>query len=344
MQRMNPDAAIARPLCVDLDGTLVRTDTLIEALLQLVRRNPLSLLLMPGWLLQGGLARLKREVASRIVLEPADLPYDETFLTYVRGEKDKGRRVVLVTAADRAQAEAVAAHLGIFDEVVASDGKINLKSIDKARALVERYGAGGFDYAGNEMADMAVWREASGIILVNATPDAAARIKAERDILREFGGAERGSGPHVKALRLHQWLKNGLVFVPLFLAHLALDAGAVASAVLAFLAFGLTASAVYVINDLVDLKEDRRHPRKRNRPFASGAVPLKHGLVMAPALLGAAAAVCLLLPRQFAGVQAGQHLGGELGGVDGRERIGQHRGPIDRRGAEQFQPVVVGRH
>ncbi|MEQ1611574.1 MAG: UbiA family prenyltransferase [Hyphomicrobiaceae bacterium] len=300
MQKMNPEVANSRPLCVDLDGTLVRTDTLIETLLQLIRRNPLVLLLMPVWL-AGGLARFKDEVAQRLTLDAADLPYDETFLVFLRSEKAKGRRLVLVTAADIRQARAVAEHLHLFDDVIASDGTTNLKSAAKAAKLVDGFGVGGFDYAGNEMADMAVWRDAGGIILVNADTDACARIKAEREIVREFGGAAPGWQPYLKALRLHQWMKNGLVFVPLLLAHMMLDPTALLRASLAFVAFGLTASAVYVINDLVDLKEDRRHPRKRNRPFASGAVPLKHGLFMAPALLAGAGVVTLLLPLPFAG-------------------------------------------
>lgn len=303
MQLMNPEAAINRPLCVDLDGTLVRTDTLIEALLQLVRRQPLALLAMPGWLHQG-LAHFKHEVAARLILDPAELPYDEAFLGYLREEKAKGRKLLLVTASDRRQAEAVAAHLDLFDEVVATDGGDNLKSEAKARVLVERFGEGGFDYAGNEMADMAVWRHAGGIILVNADADAAARIKAERGTLREFGGSDASWLPYCKALRPHQWLKNGLVFLPLLLSHKLLEPLAVIQATLAFVAFGLTASAVYVINDLVDLKEDRRHPTKRRRPFAAGAIPLKHGVMMAPALLAGAGLVCLLLPAKFATVLA----------------------------------------
>lgn len=304
MQLMNPQAATTRPLCVDLDGTLVRTDTLVEALLQLIRRQPWLVFAIALWATKG-MAHLKREVAARVVLEAKDLPYDEAFLAFLRAEKAKGRKLVLVTAADRRQADAIAAHLGLFDEVIASDGETNLKSHAKAALLTSRFGEGGFDYAGNEMADLAVWRLASGVILVNADRDAAARIKAERGILSEFGAtADDGWRPYLKALRLHQWLKNGLVFVPLLLSHKLLEVPALLQATLAFLAFGLTASAVYVINDLVDLREDRRHPTKCRRPFASGAIPLKQGLLMAPALLVAAALVTLFLPLAFAGVLA----------------------------------------
>ena len=292
-----------RPLCVDLDGTLVRTDTFIEALLQLIRRSPLVVFLIPIWL-ASGLAKVKREVARRLTLDGSALPYDPTFLTFLRAEKANGRHLVLVTAADQAQANAVAAHLELFDEVIASDGAINLKSRAKAQRLVALYGEGGFDYAGNEMADMEVWRHAGGVILVNADANAAARIRSEREIAQDFKGPEATFKAYLKALRLHQWLKNGLVFVPLLLSHMLFEMTAFAQTCVAFLAFGLTASAVYVINDLVDLKEDRAHPTKCKRPFASGAIPLKHGLLIAPTLVLGAGLLALFLPRAFAGVLA----------------------------------------
>ncbi len=303
MQRINPEAAASRPLCVDLDGTLVRTDTFIEALLQLIRRNPLLVFLIPIWFVSG-LAHLKREVARRLILDAATLPYDEALLTFLRSEKGKGRRIILVTAADRAQADAVAAHLGLFDEVIASDGATNLKSAAKAKRLTELYGVRGFDYAGNEIADMAVWREAGGVIVVNADAITTSRIKAEREVAHEFAGQPATLQTYVKALRPHQWMKNVLVFVPAVLAHQLFDIAAFGKASLAFLAFGLTASAVYVINDLVDLKDDRAHPRKRSRPFAAGVIPLKQGLIIAPLLLVGAALLALFLPREFAGVLA----------------------------------------
>ena len=303
MQRINPEGATARPLCVDLDGTLVRTDTFIEALLQLVRRNPLVVFLIPVWF-ASGLAHLKRQVAQRLILDGGALPYDPAFLSFLKSEKAKGRHLVLVTAADRAQADAVATHLALFDEVLASDGSTNLKAQAKARRLVELYGEGGFDYAGNEMADMEVWRHAGGVILVNADVNAATRIRAERDNIQEFSGEPATLRSYLKALRLHQWLKNGLVFVPLLLSHMLFEMTAFAQTCVAFLAFGLTASAVYVINDLVDLKDDRAHPTKCKRPFASGAIPLKHGLLIAPILLVGAGLLSLFLPRAFAGVLA----------------------------------------
>jgi 4-hydroxybenzoate polyprenyltransferase len=303
MQLINSEALAARPLCVDLDGTLVRTDTFIEALLQLIRQSPLVVFLIPIWFIRG-LAHLKGEVARRLTVDPATLPYDEALLTFLHAEKAKGRYIVLVSATDQAQADAVALHLGIFNDVIASDGTTNLKSAAKAQRLSQMYGAGAFDYAGNEMADMAVWREAGGVILVNADANTTLRIKAERQVAHEFANQRATLRTYLKALRLHQWMKNILVFVPAVLAHQLFDVTAFGKASLAFVAFGLTASAVYVINDLVDLKDDRAHPRKRERPFAAGLIPLKQGLMMAPALLIGAALVSIFLPPEFAGVLA----------------------------------------
>ena len=302
MQFANPDSCPSHPLCVDLDGTLVRTDTFVEALLQLLRKRPLLLLLLPAWL-ASGLAHLKREVALRHVLDPAMLPYDPAFLAYLTAERKKGRSLVLVSGSDIAQADAISKHLGLFDQVIASDGVANLDARAAADQLKRRFGAEGFDYAGNDMTDMGIWREAAGVIVVNADRDTTARIKAERDLTAEFvSPATGGLQTYLTELRLYQWIKNGLVFVPLLLSHNLFEPAALFQATMAFLAFGLTASAVYVINDLIDLKDDRVHPRKRERPFASGALPLRHGLVMAPALLASAALVCLLLPMRFAGV------------------------------------------
>ncbi len=267
MQRRNPELATLRPLRVGLDGTLVRTDLFIEALLQLIKRDPLVVLWIPFWIWRG-FAMFKHEIAIRQPLDPATLPYDTALLEQLKAEKMDTRRIVLVSAADRVQVTAIADHLGIFDEVIASDHSDRSGDDTTSGPLVTRFGTGGFDVAEPSSKSSTSWK------------------------------------PYIKALRLHQWMKNGLVFVPLLLAHKMFEGAAVLQACLAFLAFGFTASAVYVINDLVDLKEDRAHPRKRLRPFASGAVPLPHGLLMAPALLAVSAFICLALPLPFAGVLA----------------------------------------
>src|SRR5580765_2807914 len=268
------------PLCVDLDGTLIRSDLLIESALGLARRNPLNALRCAVWLLRGK-AAMKREIAARSEIDVTLLPYDERIVARLR---DSARHRVLCTASDRKYADAVAAHLGVFDEVIASDGERNLAGANKARALVERYGERGFDYAGNAQPDIAVWRSARRAIVVNASEglaaSAAAVTEVDEVLPREAGGLRVWS----KALRLHQWLKNLLVFLPLLASHKLFQPDAVILSMLAFVSFGLCASGVYVLNDLLDLEADRVHPRKRLRPFAAGALPLASGLIAAPAL------------------------------------------------------------
>lgn len=307
LRRQNPAASMA-PLCVDLDGTLVRSDLLVESLLLLLRRNILFLFLIPLWLLSGK-AKLKAEVARRIKIDPAPLPYSEAFLKYLRSEKAKGRRLVLATASNEKLANAVANHLDLFDEVIASDSKVNLSGAVKLKRLEALYGAGKFDYAGNDRADLEIFRAATGAILVNPMRGVrAGALKAQVKIIAEFGEQPTTLRAYLKAIRLHQWLKNILIFLPLLLAHKFLDPAAWQQGLLGFLSFGLCASSVYVLNDLLDLADDRRHPDKKKRPFAAGTIPILHGAFMSPLLLAASAGLALLLPWAFAAVLAAYYV------------------------------------
>lgn len=284
------------PLCVDLDGTLIRTDLLVESALALLRRNPLYLFCFIVWLGRGR-AHLKREIAARSRVDVSRLPYDGDVLDWLRAAAGTRPRI-LCTAADRRLAEAVAAHVGAFDATLASDGVSNLGGARKRDALCARYGSGGFDYAGNAYADLHVWRHARRAIVVDPAPGLLRRVRGLCELERVFvrGGRWRA---WLDALRLHQWPKNALVFVPMFAAHVMFVPGAMMSALVAFLAFCLCASAAYLLNDLLDLDADRRHPRKRQRPFASGRLPLGAGLAGAPLLTLAAFAVASVLPPRF---------------------------------------------
>ncbi|MGZ5380701.1 MAG: haloacid dehalogenase-like hydrolase, partial [Thermoanaerobaculia bacterium] len=173
------------PLCVDLDGTLIRSDLLYEALARLSREGFVSLIQAPLWLSRGR-AGFKREVANRVALEPSSLPYDERLIEFLRGEKSRGRRLVLVTASDLVWAEQVAAHLELFDEVMGSDGSTNLEGETKARALVERFGDRGFDYAGNGPADLPVWKKARRAIAVNAPSAIESGLRQDGNLAESF--------------------------------------------------------------------------------------------------------------------------------------------------------------
>ncbi|MFY2763396.1 UbiA family prenyltransferase [Arenimonas sp. MALMAid1274] len=295
-----PDNALP-PLCVDLDGTLLRSDLLVESTLVMLAQRPWLLFLLPVWLLRGK-AHLKRQIASRVAIDPANLPYDERVVALLRAQP--GRRRVLCTASDESLARPVAEHLGCFDEVIASDGQRNLAGSRKAEVLVQRFGERGFDYAGNGPIDLGVWAHARGALVVNAgnaLATAAARRCEVLDHLPRTGGGLR---VWLRALRVHQWLKNLLVFVPLLASHRMFETQAVIAAVAGFIAFGLCASGVYLLNDLLDLPSDRQHPRKRLRPFAAGTLPLLQGAVLAPLLALAGLALAWWAEPKFAGVLA----------------------------------------
>lgn len=221
-----------------------------------------------------------------VTIDVTRLPYNGPFIEFLRNEKARGRRLVLATAAHKEIAESVAAHLGIFDEVLASDGSRNLKGKAKALALVDRFGEDGFVYAGNSTSDMPVWQAAKAALLVNVSRSLAARVQQFVQIEREFCKEESTLSGLIRELRPHQWTKNILVFVPVLTgAHNLIEPMAWWSAVLALISFSAVASAIYIINDILDINADRAHPSKRHRPLASGALTIPVGLVASAGLL-----------------------------------------------------------
>jgi len=285
------------PLAVDLDGTLVATDLLWESAFVLLKKNPLYLFLMPIWLFSGK-AHLKQQIARRVVIDASLLPYRQVFLDYLRQEHANGRRLVLATAAAEPLAQSVASELGIFEAVFATRGKNNLSSHRKAHTLTEHYGPKGFDYAGNDRADIAVFEAARDVVVV--APDRAAARFQKANGSRLFEKNAAGIKPYLKMLRVHQWLKNLLVFVPALLAHTIFFPDVLLATILAFIAFSAAASAIYILNDIIDLPLDRQHSRKRSRPFASGTLSIPFGLKVSALLLLIAATACFFLPPIFA--------------------------------------------
>lgn len=284
------------PLCVDCDGTLIRTDLLHEGLLLLVKQAPLALLLLPFWLLRGKVY-FKQQVAARVALRFESLPYRERVIEIVRAAQAEQRPVVLATASPRVWAEGVAAHVGGVAQVLATEGERNLRGGAKAARLTELYGPRGFDYIGNDGNDVAVWAAARGAIVVSSSSGLIARARAVAEVQEVVADERAGPLAYVKMIRVHQWLKNLLILVPMISAHRLGSAESLLQAALAFAAFCLCASAVYVINDLLDLDADRQHVRKRRRPLAAGRIPVAHAIVAAPLLLIGSFALALLLPR-----------------------------------------------
>ncbi|WP_328595754.1 UbiA family prenyltransferase [Rugamonas aquatica] len=294
---MQNNPAAGWPMVVDLDGTLTPTDTLLESVIQLIKQAPLNLLRLPFWLLKGS-AAFKETVCSRTTFSAARLPYREAFLAYLRSEKSKGRQIILATAAHISIAQRVSDHLALFDDVLASDTGRNLKGQTKLEAIQEKVGAG-FVYAGDSRADTPIWSAAQAVILVGASAGLAKTIRQRSTIEREFPKEAIRWSTWARALRVHQWLKNLLLLVPLLTAFSFMDLGKLATMALAFLSFSFAASATYLVNDLWDLDSDRAHPRKKSRPFASGRIPILVGLAVAGCLLMLAFVLALAVSQAF---------------------------------------------
>jgi 4-hydroxybenzoate polyprenyltransferase len=276
--------ASAIPLVLDLDGTVVRGNLLVETALAFVRKHPLQIFMLLVWLLRGR-AALKQQLAMRAEVDVEALPLNHDMIAYAAEQAGKGRQIFIATAADRAIADKVAQRIPFVSGVIASNGQVNLKGAAKAQALRERFPAG-FDYAGDARADFPVWKAAHSAVVVEASAAVVTKASRIADVTRVFPRQPLWKSL-IRSLRPHQWAKNALVFVPLVLSGKLSDPAALAATGIAFMAMNIVASATYLINDLVDLSDDRRHWSKRERPLASGRLPLMAGLAMVP--LGLAA-------------------------------------------------------
>lgn len=287
------------PLVVDLDGTLLRSDLLAESGLNYISSTPWRLFTPIKWLFSGK-AHLKANLAQSTSVDVTHLPYDQQVVDFIKQEKAKGRPIILATASHKIYADQIAAHLPFFDRVLATDGTTNLSASAKRDMLVKEFGFQGFDYVGNSRADLVVWESAKHAYLVN--PEWGVESKA-----RAFGNVEnviltRGNFFYnwARALRFHQWMKNSLIFVPLLASHQLANLHLLGIGIIAYILFGLCASSVYLLNDLLDLSDDRYHLKKRERPFASGQLSLKMGLIVSILLLVLAfSGSLLLLPWEF---------------------------------------------
>ncbi len=294
----------SHPLYVDLDDTLVRTDTLWESMLLAAKRRPAALLAAVARLARGR-AAFKRAIASVVVPDAASLPYDPAVTAFLQARRAEGREIVLATAADGAVAGAVAAHLGVFSAVIASDGRRNLAGAAKRDAILAHAAGRPFEYLGDGRGDAEV-RRAAAVAHVAAGASASRLASAAAEPGRVFERPRITVRAALRALRAKQWMKNLLVFVPAVLSHRIAEPRILGSSVAAFAAFSLCASAVYVVNDLWDLEADRAHPVKRDRPFARGDVRIPDGLVLAAASLAAGLALAwAFLPAAFAWALAG---------------------------------------
>jgi len=280
------DAQSHIPICVDLDGTLVRTDTLLEAFIKMVKRQPLTLFASVWWLRRGR-SYFKHQIGRRVSIDPRLLPYNQAVLQWIKQEKATGRQICLATGSDNQIARSIADHLQIFDQVIGSDGTNNVAGQGKADALVKRFGHKNYDYAGNSRADLPVWRAARQAIIVNAPPAVAASADRLGNVVKKINNSPNTSTFDIslRSIRVHQWVKNFLLLVPLFASHQFTDSVLLIRALVGMVVFSLTASAVYLLNDMLDLESDRSHPQKKNRPLAAGLISIDRAAALAVALL-----------------------------------------------------------
>jgi len=280
------------PLCVDLDGTLLRSDMLLESLLAMIKQQPLCVFQLPLWLVKGR-AHLKSQVASRVNFRSSHLPFNEEVTEYVREQRAK-RRTVLVTGTHQSLAEEVVETLELFDEVVGSTAETNLTSHRKRDFLEGRFGVDGFDYIGNDKDDLDVWPAARHAMVVS-TPKGIASDQTQT-FQRVFKERTNGLSDYMSLMRVHQWSKNALIAVPFFLDQRLHDGAAFFAVVLAFIAMSLLASATYIVNDMLDLQSDRQNATKSKRALASGAVSIVRGIQVIGVLVFLLLLITLALP------------------------------------------------
>ncbi|OAI41535.1 hypothetical protein AYO41_05385, partial [Verrucomicrobia bacterium SCGC AG-212-E04] len=294
-----PTPATIRPLCVDLDGTILRGDTFWEQVFTLAQRDPLVLLRLLAWSVRGK-PFVKEHLAHLPMPAWTSFQVDTGLVAWLRAEHESGRPVHLVTGTHRAAAQLAAENLGCFDAVHCTTTEVNLTSSRKAALLREMHGAGGFDYAGNSSADLAVWQEAHTAIACHARPRTVERLLAAHPRVEVRDPLPATTRTILRQLRPHQWVKNLLVFLPLILAHRLADVAAWTASALAFVSFCSLASSAYCLNDLLDLGTDRAHSTKRARPLASGDLAPVTVVGLALGLPFLSFAVAAFLPWVFA--------------------------------------------
>lgn len=286
------------PLYVDLDGTLVLSDLMIEQFLALMKAQPWRWPQALLWLSKGR-AHFKQEINRRVRIDPATLPYNQPLLEDLNAQAKTGRSIFLATGSDQGIANEIAEHLNLFEGVLSSDGEKNLIGKTKLAAIVNHANSQPFAYAGDSRQDIPILENAAQSYLVNPNAKLMKAASQQGQVAKIYGRRSSSWRAIVRAIRPHQWVKNLLLFVPLFSAHAYSQLTTWRLAMMAFFSFCAVASATYLINDLLDLQSDRHHPMKRNRPFASGAVSIKTGLAIIPVLILLGFATGSLAGRAF---------------------------------------------
>ncbi len=283
-----------KPVIIDLDGTLIKTDTLLESVMALLKTNPLWLVMLPFWLLKGK-AHLKNSIADKVEFDVKLLPYNQDVIDYIKAAKSQGHDCYLATGTVSKFAERISDYLDMFDGIFATSRTINLTGSKKAVLLNEKFGEGNYIYVGNHDVDLKIWKNSAEAVVVTHSKSLVSKAEKVNSHVQHIETETAGLKTYLKAIRVHQWVKNALLFVPLLTSHNIVQTDLILLCILGFISYSLAASSVYVLNDLVDLDSDRQHPSKSKRPFAAGTIPIVAGLALFPVLLLASFAIALSL-------------------------------------------------
>lgn len=292
-----------KPLLVDLDGSLINSDTLYENAILLLKNKPWLVFKLIYWAALGKQV-LKGRLYNTVSLNIEALPYRDDVISYLFEEKSRGRSIILCTGCWHALAQKIGDKIGIFDEIIATTESVNLTGKNKAELALSKYGEKGFSYLGNEYKDIHIWRHAESAILVG--PESLEKqVEPISPIEKSLPQPKLNLKKILKAIRIHQWSKNALLFVPLLMAHKFTEVESVVSVIFAFLAFGLCASSTYLLNDLLDLEADRNHHTKKKRPLASGVLSIPQGIVLCAGLMTLGVIIALTINILFLVTLAG---------------------------------------
>jgi 4-hydroxybenzoate polyprenyltransferase len=271
------------PLVVDLDGTLIKTDLLHEGVVMLLRKNFFYIFPSLLWILKGKVY-FKNKIFHKVHLHYELLPNNEELLNFLQTESSNGRKIILATASLASNAQEISKVYPIFDEIFGTE-KINLKGANKLKILINEFGETKFDYIGNSHSDLKIISSSRYSYLVNPSKSLERKTRQISELKYVWKSGKNHFKDYVKTIRAYQWLKNLLIFVPLITSHSFYSPAMIFMVIASFFAFSFTASAGYVINDLLDLNSDRSHPRKRFRSFASGELSISSGIILAFILL-----------------------------------------------------------
>lgn len=291
-------------VCADVDGTVLETDLLYESLLFALKRHPAILFLVPFWLLRGR-AHLKAQLACRAAdMSVTAMPLNEEVVAYLRDRAESGSSVILASASHTTLVAKVAERLGFVSRVIGSNQESNCKGTRKAELIQAQLGEVPWEYVGDSRADVSVWKRSASVVCVSGSRSFTELVRSQFPEAKFFQKTGWNLATLARALRVHQWLKNALVFLPVVLAHQWANAEAILGSVVAAVSFSCCASGVYLVNDLLDLEADRQHPRKRKRPCASGELPLPIAMSLAPVLFIAGFVIAGAASHSFATILA----------------------------------------